>query len=149
MNAQHDLHPQLVRQLGILSQLFQSRAASLLSPLGLTYTQMSLLTFLEATPEGATITELAAVIDIQQPGVSKSVAQLEELGALSSEREPGSPRGKRVRLAADGRALLVEVRETLTPAVDTWFEGWSSEEQTDLLKRLRMLSTRLSAGGAA
>lgn len=144
MNTQPHLQARLVRQLGILSQLFQSRAASLLSPLGLSYSQMALLTHLEANPEGATITQLAQAIDIQQPGVSKAVARLEDLDAVSTEREPGSPRGKRVHLNAPGRELLASIREALTPAVDGWFGDSSDAEPQDLLQRMQMLSQRIA-----
>lgn len=125
--------------LGILSQLFQSRMATLLQRSELTYTQMSMLSHLERTGDPSTVGELAVALEINQPGVTKVVQRLHESGLVAVEGHPDDRRQKLVSIAAAGRGRLASAWQQVGDDAVHWFDGWSPQEIAvfrDQLQRL-------------
>jgi DNA-binding MarR family transcriptional regulator len=58
---------------------------------------------LSTTPEGLRITELRNDVLLTQPGLSRLIARLEEMGLVEREPDPADGRASRVRLTAAGK----------------------------------------------
>lgn len=134
----------LVASLGVLAQVFQSRAREILAPHDLTLTQMTVLSHLEHLDEGSTVGALAEAIDIQQPGVSKVVAALEKRGDVTVVRGLGG-RASEVRLAEAGRDRLAAVRNALESEVAAWVGHVREGEVPALARTLRHLADAIDA----
>lgn len=114
--------------LGVLSQLFQSRMSTLLAPFDLTYTQMAVLSHLMRSDDAQSVSQLANVMQIQQPGMTKVVKRLQDEALVSAEPDPADPRRKLVCIAAGGQSLLADVEAALFTDLARWFEGWPPSE---------------------
>ncbi|MGC5628143.1 MarR family winged helix-turn-helix transcriptional regulator [Georgenia sp. Z1344] len=149
MNPQEADRPgttgRLVGDLGMLAQVFQSRSREILAPLGTSLTHMTLLTHLERHPDGQGVAAIAAAIDIQQPGVSKAVARLAELGSVVVETDPADRRARRVRLSERGATELAGMRARLAGEVEAWFEDWDDARLAQLGEDVRRLAGRIDA----
>jgi len=65
-----------------------------------------------------TIGELASALGVSQPGVTRSIRQLEAAGIVEAVREGGDQRRKPVAITEKGRAILSEVQRDLWPHVE-------------------------------
>ena len=125
--------------LGILSQLFQNRMSTLLQHSGLTYTQMALLSHLARSGRPSTVGELAAALEINQPGVTKVVQRLRESGLVDVEGHPDDRRQRLVSIAASGRERLSIAWKQVGDDAAAWFEGWSPQEVAEFEAQLERL----------
>ena len=65
-----------------------------------------------------TVGELATALGVSQPGVTRSVRQLETAGIVAAVREGGDQRRKPVAITEEGVAMLARVRRDLWPHVE-------------------------------
>jgi DNA-binding MarR family transcriptional regulator len=98
------------------------RFDSALKPLGLTNGQFSLLMSLNR-PEPPPMGPVAHLLAMDRTTLTAALKPLERRGLLSVEADPKDKRGKRLRLTADGMALL-------SCAVPIWEREHRAVEQT-------------------
>jgi DNA-binding MarR family transcriptional regulator len=134
--------------LGVLSQLFQARMSALLEPFGLTYTQMAVLSHLARNDEPQTISQLAQVMQIQQPGMTKVIKRLGTDRLVEVNADSGDPRRKLVTIAGPGQALIGEVETALFADLIAWFDGWASDELVAFVRSGWRLANQLDTARA-
>lgn len=128
--------------LAIISQLFTTRVGQVIGGTGLSYTQFSILNHLEAQPD-TSVSDLAAAMEINQPGVSKVVQRLHESGMVAVRTDPRDSRRKRIRLDDAGRRALGTARTALAEDGDDWFVAWPADKLADFRDQLGELATWL------
>ncbi len=131
---------------GVLSQLVPSRIATLLAPTGLTYTQFALLNHLSRQPDQtSSISELAAALEINQPGVTKAVRRLAEDGVAAIGHDDNDARRRLVSLTTPGATVLNEANQRVGADLARWFDDWPDEEQRTFLAGIDRLNDWLDA----
>lgn len=130
---------QLGIQLGILSQLVQTRMSQLLAPAGMTYTQVALMSHLWRSENPATISELASALEINQPGVTKVVQRLEAAGLLTVQPSETDRRQKLVSVSDVGVEQLGQTLELIGADLAGWFEGWTAGQTDSFGQQLNQL----------
>lgn len=69
-------------------------------------------------PGGLTIGDLAEAVGVSQPGVTRSVARLAELGLITVSQKPGDRRRRSVQLTGSGKQAVETARRTVWPHID-------------------------------
>jgi DNA-binding MarR family transcriptional regulator len=133
----------VARNVGVLSQLYQSRMAVLLEPVGLTYNQLALLSHLTAVGEPQPISAIAEAMEINQPGVTKIVKKLTDAGLLATEDSTHDRRVKLVSLTEAGYQQLGQSMQALGSDVAAWFADWSPDDVATLDRLLSELTSFL------
>lgn len=90
--------------------------------------------------------ELAQMLGIAQPGVSRMVEQLEKSGWLVSRPGARDRRVREIRLSEQGLAFAQKANRDYWPRIGAAVEAICAELEGDLLSQLTGLETRLSAG---
>jgi len=130
--------------LAIASQLFTTRVGQVVGGTDLTYTQFTLLSHLDAHPESS-ISELAAAMEINQPGVSKVVQRLSEMGLVAVAADREDSRRRRVSLATPGLDALARTRAALAEDGAAWFADWERDDLVSFRDQLATLVSWLDA----
>lgn len=137
--ARAELQGRALRDLLIVTQLVSTRLSRALATTPLSLTHVSLLSLLAREPGGASVNEIAAAMEVNQPAVSKSLKTLEELGAVSLEHDIHDARRRVVRMTATGGALLQDAQIAMHPAATLVFRDLSSPELMRLVRELEAL----------
>lgn len=128
----------------IAYDLLSSQIEKSLRPLELNLTQMSLLNHFSWRPEQAsTITDLAKVMGINQPGITKAVNALVEKGCLEKESFSDDARIKHLKITDAGLALLNQARYTCYPAIEQAFGVLETDELASFMGSLHKLKKHL------
>lgn len=96
-----------------------------------------------------TVGELAAALGVSQPGVTRSVGQLETAGLVAVSRRDGDARLRDVALTQEGRALVATMKETLWPSVEAAVADACAGLNGNLLGQLQALEEALAATSVA
>jgi DNA-binding MarR family transcriptional regulator len=91
-------------------------------------------------PQGLRPSELAARVGMTKQAVNYQLGQLERLGYLVREPDPGDQRSKRIALTERGYAAIPVLRG----AVAEVEEAWSRELGADKFRQLRELLVELN-----
>lgn len=89
------------------------------------------------------VSEAVEAVGISQPAVTRIHNSLQALGITTSESVEGDNRQKRIRLTADGEALLNELRHDLWPQVRRAAQTLCEGEATDFLSWITRLESAL------
>src|SRR3954447_9849283 len=95
----------VVRELSIVHQLAHTRLNRALRPLGITFTHAGVLFHLVSVGAQASVSQIAAAMEVNQPAVSKTLKALAELGAVVIETPSDDGRRRIVRLTPAGGEL--------------------------------------------
>jgi DNA-binding MarR family transcriptional regulator len=129
MTKKPPLTAQTATLLGIVTQLYSTRMTALLEPKGFTLSQFALLNHLVRSPkETHSINELTEAMEINQPGVSKIVQKLSDIGLLDVSTSPQDSRRRNVSITQSGRETVIEVGQSILPDVNAWFQEWESKD---------------------
>nr|WP_274387429.1 MarR family transcriptional regulator [Salsipaludibacter albus] len=120
----------------------RARAAALLATIGLHPGQEFLLAALGDHGPCA-IGELADMLAVEQPTVTKMVRRLEPHGHVERGPDPGDGRRTLVSLTPTGREALASARELWRRLDDETTAGLTSAEQADLRRLLRRVRASL------
>lgn len=141
--------PALDRQSGVddllelsLTYLAQLKKAGgrAFSPLGLSYGQAMLLTFIS---RGCTApTELAAVLGIVPPAVSALITNLVDLGLLERQNHKADARRVSVSLTSRGVETCRAMRDAWRKNFPVDLESFSDEELEHLIEAARIATRR-------
>lgn len=121
---------------GIIQQLMDTRANKLFATLDLSRSQFSVLLHFSHNPERHwTVTALAQVMEMNQPGVTKVVKKLLEKGLLKTYPNEEDSRVKLLGITGKGLRYLDKASQQFRPRVAAIFQNWSDQE----LQQLRTL----------
>jgi len=126
--------------LAITSQLFQSRVAEILGEHGLSYSQFSVLSYLEGVGQPTAISAIASAMEINQPGVTKVVKRLAEMGLVDVTADESDSRKRLAGLAVNAPGRLADVRKDLDRDSAQWFEDWKDPELIQFRDHLSTLA---------
>ena len=121
---------------GIIQQLMDTRLNKLFADIALSRSQFGLLVHFSHNPERRwTVTALAEVMEMNQPGITKVVKKLLENDLLQSFNDEQDSRVKHLGITKKGLRFLKTTTKQLQPEVQTIFHTWADEE----LQQLRIL----------
>jgi DNA-binding MarR family transcriptional regulator len=130
--------------IGIIDQLFTTRATAILKSTGLPYPRFGLLHHFGFNPaRGWTIGELATVMEMNQPAITKLVMRLIDQGYLEVRPDNTDRRIKRCFITQAGLEARQAAINALGPDVTTAFAGWETNEIADLVTPLERLKSWL------
>ncbi|HEV2901236.1 MAG TPA: MarR family transcriptional regulator [Pseudaminobacter sp.] len=92
-----------------------------------------------------TVGELADAIGITQPGATRTVAQLVELGMLESEQAPDDQRRRIVSLSKEGRRLVANAKRDVWPRIREAVADLCGDLDGPLLDQLAAMEDGLAA----
>ncbi|HEY1014040.1 MAG TPA: MarR family transcriptional regulator [Herpetosiphonaceae bacterium] len=126
MTNQPPLSGQLAILLGIASQLYTTRMTAQLEPHGLSLSQLAVLSHCARHPDQRwTVSGLATVMEINQPGITKIVQKLLGRALLHAQPDADDARKKHLQITPAGIDALQAVYEALDPDVEAWFRDWT------------------------
>jgi DNA-binding MarR family transcriptional regulator len=92
--------------------------------------------------EALTVGELASVLALAQPGVTRTLNQLQADGLVETAKTDGDQRRRIVRLSDEGRALVERARR-YWPSVEAAVSEMCSAFEGDLLRQIDRLEDEL------
>lgn len=101
------------------------------------------LSTLDRLGDGASVSELATAIGVDQPRASRVVADCVDRGLVTKQTDPADARRSVIALTDDGRAVLDERRRERRAAVEQALDGFTAAERAQLAELL----ARFVAGG--
>ena len=128
-------------RLGIISQLYTTRMNKLLSKYGFTLSQISVLS--HCSRDGGqswTVSSLAEVMEINQPGITKIVQKLIDKGFLTVVKSEADSRKKYLQITAQGLDKLQAVYKEMEPDIDAWFDEWDFDAMKQFKSHLDTLN---------
>jgi DNA-binding MarR family transcriptional regulator len=142
----------------VISHLHKNCTPGLFEAVGaldLTLTQIKLLHHLHDAPDALTLKAAAGAVLVSMPAASRTVDDLVRRGLVERQEDPDDRRMKRIRIAADGRAVvrrlnaarvngLEQFAATLTPAERLAVSGTIAT----LLERPEIAACRLDGNQA-
>jgi DNA-binding MarR family transcriptional regulator len=102
-----------------------------------------LLSTLDRLGDGASVSELASAIGVDQPRASRVVADCVDRGLVTRSTDPTDARRSVIALTDDGRAVIDERRRERRAAVEQALDGFTPAERA----QLAALLARFVAGG--
>jgi DNA-binding MarR family transcriptional regulator/N-acetylglutamate synthase-like GNAT family acetyltransferase len=126
-----------------LSERLQSGAARISAEAGLHAqpSHMSILAALEAAP--LTIGQLVQAIGISQPGITRSVGQLVELGLLKS-RHGADQRQRTISLTTEGKRALARAKRHVWPKAEAGVRALLGEDLDRFMEIVGKMETALA-----
>ncbi len=112
----HRLHERLLRLAGV--RLDKAGAALLLK--------------LSAGDGSLRVTDLAELLGVDTPTVTRKVQQLERDGMVVRQTDPDDRRASRIRLTPAGRRTLERVRKARRAWLEHLLEDWTDEDLSSL-----------------
>ena len=95
--------------IGIFARSWRATLNQRLKPLGLSQSRWRALRFLSRSPEGLTQADLARMLGIEAPTVTRLVVQLEQDGLVQRRVVAGDARCKMVHLTPKAKKLIVRI----------------------------------------
>jgi DNA-binding MarR family transcriptional regulator len=90
----------------------------------------ALLFKLRAHGESARVSDLAQLLDVDTPAVTRKIQQLERLGYVAITPDADDKRAKRVAITKSGEKTIERVMLAANHRLSRLFEGWTKEEVT-------------------
>jgi DNA-binding MarR family transcriptional regulator len=90
----------------------------------------ALLFKLRSYGEPARVSDLAELLGVDTPTVTRKVQQLERLGYVAIEPDTEDKRAKRVSLTKSGEKTIERIMVAVNQRLSRLFEGWTKEEVT-------------------
>jgi len=128
--TQGRLHEQILRSAGV--RLDRAGAA--------------LLHKLDAEGDSRRITDLAEVLGVDAPAVTRKVQQLERQGLVVRQSDPADGRATRIRLTPVGRRTLERVIRARRDWLDRLLKDWDDEDLSTMATLFGRFAKELEAG---
>lgn len=130
----------LLISLGIINQLTNTWLGKALAPHGINQSQFDLLNHFSHNPEKEhTISQLAEVMQMNQPGITKVVNKLSEMDLIEIRKDDQDGRKKWIRINQQGLDKVQSAFMSFLPTVNQCFEEWDEKQVEEMLQH----STRL------
>jgi DNA-binding MarR family transcriptional regulator len=92
----------------------------------------TLLFKLAAKGDSLRVTDLAEVLGVDAPTVTRKVQQLERDGLVTRQSDPDDGRASRIRLTPAGRRTIERVRRARRAWLDRLLRSWDDDDLSDL-----------------
>ena len=140
LNPREQTEVRMTVLLGIIQQLMTTRQNRLFADRELSLSQFALLNHFTHEPERSwTVTELAEVMEMNQPGITKIVTTLLDKGLLKSTPDKTDKRKRYLSICKKGLALCVETFQSLLPDISQVFSEWDERSLKQFHKQLEKL----------
>jgi DNA-binding MarR family transcriptional regulator len=126
--------------LSIVSLLYTARMETLLASYDLTFGQFSILNHI-CRPDlrnGTSVTEIATVVALKQPAVTKAMAKFELLSFVQTEVNPQDQRAKTVKVTKTGLETLIRIQASLAPDLTQVFSHFSAANLEAFVSQLKL-----------
>lgn len=144
MSGQRTREEEILTWCGVIAQLSRTRARKIIADAKLPYPLFILLRHFCHNPERKwTVSQLTDAFETGQPGMTKRVQKLINLGYLATTPDSHDARIKWIHVTASGRALRDELLNTLVPDQASLFADWKERDIEDLHQHLFKLKTYL------
>lgn len=127
-----------------LADQFQASAGKILERSGLKIQPAHQAIMVALESERLTVGQLAQAVGSSQPGVTRAIGQLTDLGLVTTTRGEDQ-RERLLSLTAEGQKVLEHARSTVWPAVQTSVDALCEGLSGALLDQLAELESRLKA----
>ena len=126
--------------LGIIQQLMTTRQNRLFEGRELTPSQFGVLNHFTHEPDRSwTVTDLAAVMEMNQPGITKIVTMLVNEGLLSSTADMLDKRKRFLKITKKGHLLCGDTFRSLLPEISQVFSEWDDRSLKQFHQHLEKL----------
>ena len=134
MTSREQKETRTIIVLGIIQQLMTTRTNKLFRKLAITTSEFGVLSHFSHNPARSwTVSELADVMEMNQPGITKLVANLINKSALSVKVDEFDKRKRHLTITKQGLQLCADTLKKLQPDISHCFSEWQDEELTQLL----------------
>ena len=90
----------------------------------------ALLFKLRSYGESARVSDLAELLGVDAPAITRKVQQLERLGYVAIEPDADDKRAKRITLTKSGEKTIERITLAINHRLTRLFTGWSEQEVT-------------------
>ena len=136
--------------LGIIQQLMTTRQNRLFEGRELTLSQFGVLNhFTHERDRSWTVTDLAAVMEMNQPGITKVVTVLVKKDLLSSKADSEDKRKRYLKITDKGLRLCGDTFKSLLPEISQVFSEWEDESLKQFHQHLEKLMNWLDSNRIA
>ena len=126
--------------LGIIRQLMATREATLFANAPLNPSQFGVLNHFTNKPKRSwTVTELAEVMEMNQPGITKIVSVLLGQELLESVSNKDDKRRRHLKITVQGLKLCDEIIGSLLPDISHIFGSWEDGEISQMHEQMDKL----------
>ncbi|OEE60444.1 hypothetical protein A1OK_10865 [Enterovibrio norvegicus FF-454] len=144
LTEKQELSFKVMISLGIINQLSDAWLSKALEPCGLNQSQFNLLNHFSHQPEREqTISQLAQVMQMNQPGLTKVVNKLAEQGLVDIRKDDADGRKKWIKINADGLARVQSAFASFLPVINQCFDQWENDEMRQMLQHTDKLKAWL------
>ena len=131
---------------GILQQLMTTRQNKLFANLSITSSQFGLLVHFTHNPTRSwLVSELANVMEMNQPGITKVVTQLVDKGLLLATPDKIDGRKKHLTITDKGLKTCLKTMNFFEPDLQNIYSSFANDELSELEQRLEKLMTWLDS----
>ncbi|MEH6345382.1 MAG: MarR family winged helix-turn-helix transcriptional regulator [Bermanella sp.] len=129
MNKRQQTQARTMVVLGIVQQLLTTRQAKLFGNTPLTPSQFALLNHFTHSPKRSwLVSELAEVMEMNQPGITKTVTVLLEKDLLKATQDKTDKRKRHLNITAIGLKMCEDILKSLSPDISHCLADWQDEE---------------------
>lgn len=131
---------QIMVQLGIVRQLMSTREAKLFANAQLTPSQFGVLNHFTHNPQRSwTVTELAEVMEMNQPGITKITSVLLAQKLLVPVPDASDKRRRHLKITDQGLKLCGDTLRSLLPDISHVFNGWDDASLAQMQQHMESL----------
>ncbi len=131
MSSREENETRIIILQGIIQQLMTTRSNELFKKLALTTSEFGIINHFSHQPTRSwTVSELAQVMEMNQPGITKLVANLIDKSALSATTDAFDKRKRHLLITQQGLNLCAETMEKLQPDIRLCFADWQDDQLT-------------------
>lgn len=132
--------------LGIIQQLMTTRQNRLFVGMPLTLSQFGVLNHFTHDPDRSwTVTALAEVMEMNQPGITKIVTVLLNKELLSATEDALDKRKRYLTITKIGQELCNETFRSLLPDISQTFSDWDDQDLNQFHQHLEKLKDWLDS----
>ncbi len=150
LNQREQIQVRMTVLLGIIQQLMTTRQNRLFQGRELTLSQFGVLNHFTHEPdESWTVTDLAEVMEMNQPGITKIVTMLIDKGLLSSTPDLLDKRKRFLKITGKGQLLCDDTFRSLLPEISQVFSEWDDRSLKQFHQHLEKLMSWLDSNRIA
>lgn len=140
LNQREQTEVRMTVLLGIIKQLMTTRQNRLFAGRELSLSQFGVLNHFTHEPERSwTVTELAEVMEMNQPGITKIVTVLLDKGLLQSTPDATDKRKRYLTINKKGLKVCSGTFQSLLPDISYIFEDWDEKSLKQFHQQLEKL----------